>query len=149
MPICSCSASVHTAKWIVDKCFSGDLVRGRTVLLVVRLRSPVVCDSRSHATQTHNVALTSPIADFVVSIGLDGRVLSQGSVSDALKKDRVLAKEVYEDKEALKQHIDEVPKLDSNEPKSDGKLILAEEIQIGKVKWSAGEYSFYDNTLQN
>ena len=26
---------VHTAKWIIDKCFKGDLVRGRTVLLVV------------------------------------------------------------------------------------------------------------------
>ena len=26
---------VHTAKWIVDKCLQGDLVRGRTVLLVV------------------------------------------------------------------------------------------------------------------
>jgi ABC-type phosphate/phosphonate transport system ATPase subunit len=26
---------VHTAKWVVDKCFKGDLVRGRTVLLVV------------------------------------------------------------------------------------------------------------------
>jgi len=28
--------SVHTAKWIVDKCFSGDLIHGRTVVLVVR-----------------------------------------------------------------------------------------------------------------
>ena len=27
---------VHTAKWIIDKCFKGDLVRGRTVVLVVR-----------------------------------------------------------------------------------------------------------------
>ena len=26
---------VHTAKWIVDKCLQGDLVHGRTVLLVV------------------------------------------------------------------------------------------------------------------
>lgn len=28
---------VHTAKWIVEKCFRGDLVRGRTVILVVRV----------------------------------------------------------------------------------------------------------------
>ena len=28
---------VHTAKWIVDKCFQGDLVKGRTVILVVCL----------------------------------------------------------------------------------------------------------------
>ena len=27
---------VHTARWIVDKCFKGDLLRGRTVILVVR-----------------------------------------------------------------------------------------------------------------
>jgi ABC-type multidrug transport system fused ATPase/permease subunit len=26
---------VHTARWIVNKCFKGDLIRGRTVLLVV------------------------------------------------------------------------------------------------------------------
>lgn len=30
------AASVHTANWIIDKCFSGDLIQGRTVLLVVR-----------------------------------------------------------------------------------------------------------------
>jgi ABC-type transport system involved in cytochrome bd biosynthesis fused ATPase/permease subunit len=29
---------VHTAKWIVEKCLQGDLVCGRTVLLVVRSR---------------------------------------------------------------------------------------------------------------
>ena len=27
---------VHTSRWIVDKCFKGDLLRGRTVVLVVR-----------------------------------------------------------------------------------------------------------------
>lgn len=27
---------VHTAQWIVEKCFRGDLIRGRTVILVVR-----------------------------------------------------------------------------------------------------------------
>ena len=26
---------VHTSRWIVDKCFKGDLLKGRTVLLVV------------------------------------------------------------------------------------------------------------------
>ena len=26
---------VHTSKWIVDKCLKGDLVQGRTVILVV------------------------------------------------------------------------------------------------------------------
>jgi hypothetical protein len=27
---------VHTARWVIEKCFKGDLVRGRTVILVVR-----------------------------------------------------------------------------------------------------------------
>ena len=33
---------VHTAKWIVDKCLTGDLVRGRTVLLVVRPTAQII-----------------------------------------------------------------------------------------------------------
>lgn len=32
---------VHTSRWIVDHCFKGDLVHGRTVLLVVSLRTQV------------------------------------------------------------------------------------------------------------
>lgn len=28
---------VHTSRWIVENCFQGDLIRGRTVLLVVRI----------------------------------------------------------------------------------------------------------------
>ena len=31
---------VHTARWIVDKCFKGDLLRGRTVVLVVSVDCP-------------------------------------------------------------------------------------------------------------
>ena len=27
---------VHTGTWIVEKCFKGDLVQGRTVIIVVR-----------------------------------------------------------------------------------------------------------------
>ena len=27
---------VHTSRWIVDNCLQGDLIQGRTVLLVVR-----------------------------------------------------------------------------------------------------------------
>jgi ABC-type multidrug transport system fused ATPase/permease subunit len=28
---------VHTSQWVVDKCFKGDLVKGRTVVLVASL----------------------------------------------------------------------------------------------------------------
>ncbi|KAH9028261.1 hypothetical protein EDB84DRAFT_1563180 [Lactarius hengduanensis] len=115
---------VHTARWIVEKCFKGDLIRGRTILLV-----------------THNVAMATSLADYVVSLGKDGRIASRGSVSDALKKDKTLAKELVEGTRAIK---DDEKKIDSEEPdetvkSADGKLILAEEISEGNVSWDAGE----------
>ncbi|KAH9912641.1 uncharacterized protein B0H18DRAFT_889646 [Fomitopsis serialis] len=113
---------VHTAKWIVDKCFKGDLVRGRTVLLV-----------------THNVAMASPIADFVVSLGTDGRIASQGTMSKVLAKDKELSKEIEEENKEIEkaEHtVDDQQPID--EPKkSDGKLILSEEISVGHVSWPA------------
>ncbi|KAJ7455115.1 hypothetical protein FB451DRAFT_1516746 [Mycena latifolia] len=111
---------VHTSKWIVEKCFTGDLVRGRTIILV-----------------THNVALVAPIADFTISIGLNGRILSQGSVAEALQHDIVLAKEAKADLQVMEQAVDAEPVEVKKETKTDGKLILAEEVQLGKVKWSA------------
>ncbi|ETW87620.1 ABC transporter [Heterobasidion irregulare TC 32-1] len=113
---------VHTARWIVDKCFKGDLIRGRTVLLV-----------------THNVAMASPIAEYVVSLGLDGKVASRGSVLDALAHDNALSKEVSEEVVAIEKADTEI---DSEEPdnankKADGKLTVAEEIHEGHVSWEA------------
>ncbi|KAJ7198849.1 P-loop containing nucleoside triphosphate hydrolase protein, partial [Mycena pura] len=117
---------VHTAKWVVEKCFQGSLIENRTVILV-----------------THNVALTSKIADFVVSVGLDGRVHIEGSVASALAHDEVLAREVSKDQEMLdktKEQIDIINSAPADETtgnKTDGKLIVAEEIEIGRVSWSA------------
>ncbi|KAJ7691733.1 P-loop containing nucleoside triphosphate hydrolase protein [Mycena rosella] len=115
--------------WIVEKCFSGDLVQGRTVILV-----------------THNVALAAPIADFTISIGLNGRILSQGSVAEALQHDIALANEANADLQVMEQVVAEEPveattKDAKSDGKSDGKLILAEELQLGKVKWSAGYFA--------
>ncbi|RXW23865.1 hypothetical protein EST38_g2012 [Candolleomyces aberdarensis] len=111
---------VHTAKWIVDKCFSGDLVKDRTVILV-----------------THNVALAKPVAGFVVSMGSDGRILSQGSISE-VNLDKKLAKEMKADEELLKKADDTVDEStdEINKP-ADGKLIVAEEVEEGHVGWSA------------
>ncbi|KAJ6498923.1 P-loop containing nucleoside triphosphate hydrolase protein [Mycena sanguinolenta] len=112
---------VHTAKWIVDKCLSGDLIKNRTVILV-----------------THNVVMTSKIAGFVVSLGLDGRVHSQGSISDALEQDELLAKEVSQDRELLEAAEKEIDPIPTEKPaKKDGKLVVAEEIQLGHVSWNA------------
>ncbi|TDL28857.1 P-loop containing nucleoside triphosphate hydrolase protein [Rickenella mellea] len=113
---------VHTSRWIVDKCFQGDLIRGRTVLLV-----------------THNVAMASPIADFVVSMGRDGRVASRGTVEDALAKSKRLVKETAQENEAIEKAEEDIdPKEpDAKAKKSDGKLTVAEEIAEGHVSWNA------------
>jgi ABC-type multidrug transport system fused ATPase/permease subunit len=113
---------VHTARWVVDKCFKGDLICGRTVLLV-----------------THNVAMASPLADYVVSLGRDGRVASHDSVSDALKKDRTLVKELAEGSRAINDDEKKIDAEGSDEvaKPADGKLILAEEIAEGHVSWDA------------
>lgn len=91
--------------------------------------------------QTHNVYIAKPIADFVVSLGTDGRVASQGTLSKALSKDKKLAAEIsQEQKQADKaEHTvdDTAVEADVAAPKTDGKLIVAEEISEGHVSWAA------------
>ncbi|KAH9059056.1 hypothetical protein EDB87DRAFT_1577854 [Lactarius vividus] len=102
---------IHTARWIVEKCFKGDLIRGRTILLV-----------------THNVAMAAPLADYVISLGKDGRIASRGSQRssrNAHEPSRTNEKNINSEK------LDEMTKL------ADGKLILAEEISEGNVSWDA------------
>ncbi|KAI0717853.1 P-loop containing nucleoside triphosphate hydrolase protein [Cerioporus squamosus] len=116
---------VHTARHIVEKCLKGDLINGRTVILV-----------------THNVAMVSPIADFLVDMGSDGRILSQGSLSAALSKDSKLLKEVQEEQQVLEKAEQEIDPSAETEKVADaqqssGKLIVAEEIQEGHVGWDS------------
>ncbi|KAI0638608.1 multidrug resistance-associated ABC transporter [Trametes polyzona] len=115
---------VHTSRWIVDNCFKGDLLRGRTVLLV-----------------THNVAMASPIADYVVSLGTDGRIASQGTLSKVLAKDKKLLEELAEEREELKKAENEVDHVEPDDEaapqKADGKLVVAEEIAEGHISWPA------------
>jgi ABC-type transport system involved in cytochrome bd biosynthesis fused ATPase/permease subunit len=80
---------VHTAVWIAKKCLKGDLVRDRTVLLV-----------------THNVALVSPIAEYVVALGSEGRIISQGSPTDALAVDDAAVAEIAHELEAIELEED-------------------------------------------
>ena len=99
----------------------------------------------SFLDQTHNVYITRPLADFVVSLGTDGRIASQGSHSSALAKDKTLAKEAAAEAEVTNkaEHtVDEAePAEEAAAPKSDGKLIVAEEIQEGHVGWPARKLS--------
>ncbi|KAI0052512.1 hypothetical protein FA95DRAFT_1675194 [Auriscalpium vulgare] len=113
---------VHTARWIVDKCFKGDLIRGRTLLLV-----------------THNVAMASPIAEYVVSLGLDGTIASRGSVSEAISKDDILQEELQEELQEIQADDKEIDaeSPDEKAKQADGKLILAEEVAEGHVSWDS------------
>ncbi|GJE86639.1 multidrug resistance-associated ABC transporter [Phanerochaete sordida] len=118
---------VHTARWVVDKCFKGDLVRGRTVLLV-----------------THNIALASPLAEFVVSLQ-DGNIASQGSASEVLDMIPELQEEMKHEQEAIQLDeaedavVTDTSRLDvsSTPDTKTGKLVVAEEIALGRISWAA------------
>jgi ABC-type glutathione transport system ATPase component len=88
--------------------------------------------------QTHNVALASTLAQFVVVLG-NGRIVSQGSVSDTLKSNRALA-EKFEADQGLTETLDNVTDPEPKPPNpSNGKLVVAEEVEQGRVSWSARE----------
>ncbi|KAJ6610803.1 hypothetical protein B0H10DRAFT_2059064 [Mycena sp. CBHHK59/15] len=111
---------VHTAQWIVEKCFGGDLVKDRTIILV-----------------THNVALARPIAHFVVTLRSDGRIDSQGTIAEVVKHGSQLAAQIREDQEVLDKTQQQInPEAPVAKP-ADGKLIVSEEIQEGHVSASA------------
>ncbi|EIW86373.1 hypothetical protein CONPUDRAFT_78742 [Coniophora puteana RWD-64-598 SS2] len=115
---------VHTAKWVVDKCLGGDMVKGRTVILV-----------------THNVAMASTVAQFVVSLGSNGRVLSTGTISDAVTADSGVAADMVNEQELIEKDEEVIDAPAEGEtkagPKADGKLIVAEEVAEGHVSWAA------------
>ncbi|CCO37550.1 ATP-binding cassette transporter abc4 Short=ABC transporter abc4 [Rhizoctonia solani AG-1 IB] len=117
---------VHTSRWIVDECFRGELVAGRTMIIV-----------------THNVAMLSEVAEFVVSVGPDGRIASQGSIDEALRVNPKLKAEAEKDEELERkgeQVVDDTNAMDKDEAnakKADGKLMVAEEVAEGHVGWPA------------
>ena len=72
-------------------------------------------------------------------MGLDGRISCQGSISDALSKDRTLVVEVTEVEKAVKKAEAEVDPIEPNAEvkQADGKLVVAEEVAEGYVSWKA------------
>ncbi|KIY70664.1 P-loop containing nucleoside triphosphate hydrolase protein [Cylindrobasidium torrendii FP15055 ss-10] len=110
---------VHTAHWVVQHCLAGQLVRGRTVILV-----------------THNVKLVRPIAYFVVSIK-HGRVDGQGTPNDVLGHVEIADEEdagtlPTQSKDAI------FPAAEAgSKDRKDGKLTIPEEINEGLVGWDA------------
>ncbi|KAI0791665.1 P-loop containing nucleoside triphosphate hydrolase protein [Abortiporus biennis] len=118
---------VHTAQWVVDKCFKGDLIRGRTVILV-----------------THNISLATPIASFVVSLK-GGRIASQGSLENVLAQDgKLLEADLIQEKEELDSaQLKTTTNYSAKEPikvpgtAGKGKLVVEEEVAVGHLGWQA------------
>ncbi|EKM83611.1 hypothetical protein AGABI1DRAFT_66408 [Agaricus bisporus var. burnettii JB137-S8] len=117
---------VHTAKWVVDKCFSGDLVKGRTIILV-----------------THNIAMIRSLADFAVSIGTDGSVVAQGTILEVVGIDKSVSEELQRNEEEIEMAEEVLDKVDEPAlPKSGGKLIAAEEMEEGHISWESVKLFF-------
>ncbi|KAF9462732.1 P-loop containing nucleoside triphosphate hydrolase protein [Collybia nuda] len=117
---------VHTSKWIVEQCLNGDLIRGRTVLLVA-----------------HNIGIVAPISDFMVRLGRDGQIVSQGAVSDALERDVNLKLEIAKGAYMEKKAVEELgtPKTGLQNGMED-KLILEEEVAEGHISFTSGMMYF-------
>ena len=88
------------------------------------------------------------IADFVVSLGSDGTVRSQGTVEDVLQRDsmlRTLAAGSAEENKTEDEVI--VVEGEKNDGPAAGKLVVAEEISEGHVSWSACELHIREFSL--
>ncbi|KAJ3727277.1 P-loop containing nucleoside triphosphate hydrolase protein [Lentinula guzmanii] len=101
---------VHTSKWVVEKCLGGNLLNDRTVIIV-----------------THNVRLVEPLASVVISMK-DGQVHDFCSSSPVPTKNLHQALRINPDKDDLANNP--TPK---GERKSDGKLVVPEEIKEGHI----------------
>jgi ABC-type methionine transport system ATPase subunit len=115
---------VHTARWIVEQCLAGDLLKGRTVLLV-----------------THNVSLAGSVANYMVVLNLDGTVQSQGTVDKMSQEDGCLKTSSAIDMKTAQDKEEEAEETRLRLQK--GKQIVNEEVAIGHVGWSVCEYSLY------
>jgi hypothetical protein len=84
--------------------------------------------------------MASPLADYVVSFGRDGRVASHGSALDAVAESLTVSPELIENV------LDEEKRTNQEEPdakQTDGKLIVAEEIAEGRVSWDACNCQYF------
>lgn len=115
---------VHTARAVVNNCLTGALLKGRTVILV-----------------THNVALAGKHAQFFVSIGSDGSISTSDSVADALVGDPDLLAMEVDAIEKIEEIVDETKAPKAEGQKASGKLVLAEEIALGRVTMRARKFA--------
>lgn len=104
----------HTTRFVVDKLFKGDLLKGRTVICV-----------------THHVSLMLPVSDYLVNISANGVVMPPQPVTDI----RAVSRDSTTDMSGV---IDPAsPEESDSEEAADlaalGKLMIPEEKAQGKV----------------
>jgi hypothetical protein len=91
-----------------------------------------------NSIQTHNVALTTPVADNVVALGNDGCIISQGVPTETIVTDEAMAAEIAHEQEAieLEEELEEQTE-DAKVASKGSKLVMAEEAEEGHVSWKA------------
>jgi hypothetical protein len=127
---------MHTAQHLVHKCLTGDLARGRTIILV-----------------THHIAICLPAAFYLLEIG-EGTILHQGTIPELEERGLLLKvleaeEEPFSDPQPLDQktfnEADILPDGGTGQLQkrqlSDGKLIEVEARAEGRV--SARSYVTY------
>ncbi|KAF8071880.1 hypothetical protein FPV67DRAFT_1779021 [Lyophyllum atratum] len=107
---------VHTAKWVVNNCLEGDLIKGRTVLLV-----------------THNVGMFRNVG-LVISMDQDGNVSSQTPITDPAVQLPAIDQDIGQANASQ-------PSVALEESVTgallDSKLTTPEVVEKGRVSWKA------------
>lgn len=92
--------------------------------------------------------MASPLADFVIALGINGRVTSQGSIACVLERDTELAAEVAQEEAKIDkvEAIGDDPTPKEKAEETTGKLIVREEVAVGHVGWHASARHFLSLT---
>lgn len=89
--------------------------------------------------------LTAPVAQYAVTLGADGRVISRGVPSAVIAESQdTLAADiaaVLGETEEIAPNEMEVKPDGEGQPGSSGKLIAEEEIAVGHVEWPIREFT--------
>lgn len=84
--------------------------------------------------------MAGPSADFVVCLGQDGQILSQGTLLEALKSNEKLLKQVKAEEAEVARADETVDDVLPEIPEGKGGTLIAkEEIAEGHVSWSASK----------
>ncbi len=92
--------------------------------------------------------LTAPVAQYAVTLGADGRVISRGAPSVVIAESQdTLAADIAAQEDVLADTV-EPPSNETKakpdgdgQPDSGGKLIAEEEIAVGHVEWPIREFT--------